>query len=80
MNTYAQRAQHLATLREALHRTAEHAQDLAERAQRTGNKTQQAKTIDLLESVTDAYAALAAALNALRDEITNNQQQKESNQ
>jgi hypothetical protein len=80
MNTYQQRAQHLATMREALHRTAGHAQDIAERAHKRGNKTDQTRAIDLLEALTDTYAALMAALNALRDEITNHHTPKETNQ
>jgi hypothetical protein len=74
--TYAKRAEHASTLRDALERAAGHATDLAEAAHRRGDKTTTHRAADIIEALTDAMRALAAEMADLRDEITNHNHER----
>lgn len=69
MTNYHERAEALSRLREPLRRAADLAIDLAESAQRNHNKTAATRAADLLESITDAHAALAHLMRQLTQEL-----------
>lgn len=69
MTNYHERAEALSRLREPLRRAAELAIDLAETARRNHNKTAALRAADLLESITDAHAALAHLMRQLTQEL-----------
>lgn len=77
MTNYHDRAEALTRLREPLRRAAELATDLAESAQRNHNKTATARAVDLLESITDAHAALAHLMRQLAEELHQHTNERE---
>jgi len=69
MNTYQQRANLFSDQRAAIMRACEHAQSLAEAAQRRKDRAAVAECLDLLEALRETLSILTAQMTQLKNEL-----------
>jgi len=69
MNNYQQRANLFSDQRAAIMRACDHAQSLAEAAQRRKDRPSMTKCLDLLEALSETLSILTAQMTQLKNEL-----------